>query len=362
MIRAGLIGLGYWGPNLLRNLFDHEKITVNRVCDLNTKKFPELLRRHPQLKVTTDANDLISDPEIDLVVIATPVKTHFELAKKVLRERKHLLVTKPMTHTVWEAVQLVELAERNHSLLMVDHTFVYHPAVDFMKQTIESNRLGKALYFQSQRMNLGLYQPDVSVIYDLMPHDLSILNELIKEDPIEILCYAKNLAQLPQPDLACLQLNYQSNLAASIQATWLSPTKIRDIIIIGEHKMLLYNDTDMMEKVRIYDRGVDYSNPKGLAESYTKFIQYRQGDIFSPALSNAEALKREVCHLVDCLEHKKKPLSDGYEGLRVVRILERAEQVATSQSSWVALRPSSTPPSAATPALGKVSGIFNHRE
>ncbi|MBI1861641.1 MAG: Gfo/Idh/MocA family oxidoreductase [Deltaproteobacteria bacterium] len=337
MIRAGIIGIGYWGPNLLRNLIDNPEITVVAACDLNAARWKQLGRRFQSVEFTTDPGSLIKNNGLDLIVIATPVHGHFELAKLALQNGKHVLITKPLAKTEIECRQLLDLSHKHHRLLMVDHTFVYHPAVQYLKGLVRQNGLGELLYFHSSRMNLGLYQPDVSVIYDLMPHDLSILNELIDEDPVEISVSAKHAARLPQPDIAYMHLNYASNFVASIQASWLCPTKVRETIVTGRQKMAIYDDVDVVQKIKVFDKGVNSIEFSDREKNYTHFLQYRQGDIQAPAIPGTEALKLEIDHLVDCLTHNKTPRTDGYQGLRVVRLLETADTLARTNGCWTSL-------------------------
>ncbi len=337
MIRTGIIGIGYWGPNLLRNLADNPKINVVSACDLNAARWGTLEHRYPSVSFSTDTHALLKNPGIDLIVISTPVQSHYELAKAAIENGKHVLITKPLAKTEIECRRLLDLSLKHQKIVMVDHTFVYHPAVRYLKNLVNQNGLGELLYFHSSRMNLGLYQPDVSVIYDLMPHDLSILNELIHEDPVEISVSAKNVARLPQPDIAYLHLNYASSFVASIQASWLCPTKVRETIITGRKKMAIYDDVDVVQKIKIFDKGVDSSEFADREKNYTQFLQYRQGDIQAPAVPSTEALQLEIDHLVDCLEHGKTPQTDAYQGLRVVRLLETADNLARSNSCWSSL-------------------------
>lgn len=339
MIHAAIVGVGYWGPNLLRNLVDHPDVKVKWICDANPKRLAHVGWRFAALPTTQRYSDIIQDASVDLVVIATPVHTHFDLAVRALNSGKHVLLTKPMASSEEECRRLIDLAARRNKILMVDHTFVYHPAVAHLRTLVQSGALGELLYFQSSRMNLGLYQPDVSVILDLMPHDLSILNELIAEDPVEISVQAKHAAGMPQPDIAYLNLNYQSNFIASIQASWLSPSKIRETILTGKKKMVVYDDTNVVERIKIYDKGIETLNVADRQECYTKFLQYRQGDVASPTLPNVEALKVEIDHLVQCIRYQKIPRTDGYQGLRVVRLLEHADRIAREKRCWVPLKP-----------------------
>lgn len=338
MIRAAVIGVGYWGPNLLRNLVAHPEIDVKWVCDLDERRLGEMKARYPHLTPTKHHSDLLRDTSVDLIVVATPVKSHYPLAMAALRAGKHVLLTKPMAPTETECLALIEQAEKEKKLLMVDHTYVYHPAVAAIKEMVANQRLGDLLYYHSSRMNLGLYQPDVSVIYDLMPHDLSILMELVSTEPVEISVSSKHVARFPQPDVAFMHLNYQSDFIATIQVSWLSPSKIRQTIVTGRKKMVLYDDMDVLQKIRVFDKGVDALEACDKQLAYTQYIKYRQGDIYSPAIPETEALKLEVEHLVDCLSRGATPRTSGLQGLRVVRILERADRLARSNRCWMPLQ------------------------
>lgn len=337
MIRAAIVGVGYWGPNLLRNLSEHPEIQVRWMCDSSSDRLKKLAGKYPNVPGTTRYVDIITDGSVDLVVVATPVQSHFDLVCQALNAGKHVLVTKPMAITEADCRVMIELAEKRRRVLMVDHTFAYHPAVDCLKTLTQKKALGELLYFQSSRMNLGLYQSDVSVIYDLMPHDLSILSEIIDEDPLEISVSAKCAARLPQPDIAFMNLNYESQFMASIQASWLSPQKVRQVTLTGSQKMVVYDDMDVVQKIKVYDKGIETLSNISREESYTRFIQYRQGDIYAPAIPNTEALRLEIDHLVDCIYHDKLPRTGGYQGLRVVRLLEKADELARSNRCWAPL-------------------------
>lgn len=337
MIRAGIVGVGYWGPNLLRNLSDNPEISVRWMCDLSSDTLKKLMPRYPSVPTTTRYADLLSDHSLDLIVVATPVQSHFDLVCQALNAGKHVLVTKPMAITEADCRIMIDLAEKRRRVLMVDHTFAYHPAVAHLKSMVQKNELGDLLYFQSSRMNLGLYQSDVSVIYDLMPHDLSILSELVNEDPVEISVSAKCAAKLPQADIAFMNLNFESHFIASVQASWLSPSKVRQVTLTGTKKMVVYDDMDVVQKVKVFDKGIETLANTSREESYTRFIQYRQGDMLAPAIPNTEALKIEIEHLVHCIYNDQVPRTSGYQGLRVVRLLEKADELAKSNRCWAPL-------------------------
>jgi len=335
MIKAAIIGVGYWGPNLLRNLMQHPGIEVKWLCDLDEKCMAKQQMLYPHIETTKDFKDIIKDPTIDLVVLSTPVHSHCSLGTAILKSKKHLLVTKPMAMNTLECEQLIEAAEKNKCVLMVDHTFVYHPAVRYLRDTVRSGELGKLLYYHSSRLNLGLYQPDVTVVEDLMPHDLSILAEITSEEPTEINVVVKNLAGLPKPDHAHVSLSYDSGFVAFVDVSWLSPSKVRLTTVTGTKKMIRYDDTDVANKIKVFDKGIEQVKYQNKEESYTKYIRYRHGSVFCPEIGTEEALAVEIRHLVECIESNKKPHTDGIAGLKVVKIIERASEIAQSSHCWV---------------------------
>ncbi len=321
-----MVGCGYWGPNLIRNFFEHDRVELKMVCDQVAAKMEKIGKRYPTVGLTTDYPDLLRDPNVDAIVIATPVHTHFPLAKAALEAGKHVLVEKPMCMTSAECMELIALAEERQLTLMVDHTFVYHGAVRRMKAQIESGELGEILYFDSVRVNLGLFQSDINVVWDLAPHDLSIMDYLLQRIPHTIhasgACHAGNNLE----DVAYITLNFEDNLIAHFHVSWLSPVKIRQMLIGGTRKMIVYDDLQPMEKIRIYDKGIDIHPHETDEERYQNLIKYRIGDMHSPVLDLTEALRVEVDHFVDCVLNGKRPITDGEAGLRVVQILEAANK------------------------------------
>lgn len=324
-LSVGVVGCGYWGPNLVRNFYENEQVELRYVCDLAHEKLAKLARRYPTVITTADFQELLDDPTLDAIAIATPVHTHFKLADLALQAGKHVLVEKPMCMTSVECEQLIALADRKKKVLMVDHTFAYHGAVSLIKEVIERGELGEILYFDSVRINLGLFQSDVNVVWDLAPHDLSIMDYLLGQTPKTVhatgACHAGNGVE----DIAYITLTFENNTIAHFNVSWLSPVKVRQILIGGTKKMIVYDDLTPMEKVRIYDKGISISEEtRGYNSQYVNQVQYRIGDMHSPVIDITEALKIEVAHFVDCVINGKKPITDGRAGLRTVQILEAA--------------------------------------
>lgn len=323
-LSVGVVGCGYWGPNLIRNFYENDQVQLRYVCDLYPDKLAKIGRRYPIVKTTTKYQDLLSDPTLDAIVIATPVHTHFRLAQQALSAGKHVLVEKPMCMNSVECSALVALADERKKVLMVDHTFAYHGAVRRIKQDIEQGQLGEILYFDSVRINLGLFQSDVNVIWDLAPHDLAIMDYLLDRTPHTVhatgSCHAGNGIE----DIAYITLNFENNLIAHFNVSWLSPVKVRQMLIGGTKKMIAYDDLSPMEKIRVYDKGISISENQSSNSNYVNLISYRVGDMLAPVYDLSEALKVEVAHFVDCVVHGQTPITDGRSGLRVVRILEAA--------------------------------------
>jgi predicted dehydrogenase len=322
MIRFGVIGYGYWGPNVVRNLRSLDSVKLVAICDQNEAALRRVRQAYPDVFVTSDSSELLSSPDIDAIAVITPVWTHFELAKRALQNGKHVFVEKPFTSTSSQAEELIELAEKNNLQIMVDHTFLFTGAVRKVRQLIEDNTLGKLYYYDSTRVNLGLFQHDVNVIWDLAPHDLSIVDYLIGERPEAIVATGeKHLNGLT--DIAFITLYFPDNVIAHINVNWLSPVKVRTTLIGGEKKMLVWNDLEADEKIKVYDRGVQMNSREGV---YNLLVSYRSGDMWSPKIEATEALKAELSYFVDCIHNSEVPINDGMAGLRVVRMLEAAEE------------------------------------
>ncbi len=322
MIRFGVIGYGYWGPNVVRNLRSLESAQVVTICDKSTSALRRAKQAYPDVQVATDASELLSSPDIDAIAVITPVWTHFELAKSALRNGKHVFVEKPFTSTSHQAEELIELAEKNNLRIMVDHTFLFTGAVKKIHQLINDNTLGKLYYYDSTRVNLGLFQHDVNVLWDLAPHDLAIVDYLIGKRPEAIVATGEaHLNGLT--DIAFMTAYFPDNVIAHINVNWLSPVKVRTTLIGGEKKMLVWNDLEADEKIKVYDRGVQMGGREGV---YDLLVSYRSGDMWAPKIEATEALKAELAYFVDCIRNNNAPFNDGMAGLRVVRMLEAAEE------------------------------------
>ena len=322
MIRVGVIGYGYWGPNLVRNFADNPDCQVVAVCDGNSSRAQLAQRRCPGTLITSNAQELISHPDIDAVAIATPVNSHFALGKAALEAGKHLLVEKPLTASAVEAEILIAEAEKRGLVLMVDHTFLFTGAVRKIKSLLDSGELGECRYYDSVRVNLGLFQPDVNVIWDLAVHDLSIMDYLLPSTPRAVSATGIGHVEGCGQSIAYMTCFFNENLIAHIHVNWLSPVKIRRTLLGGNRKMVLYDDVEPSEKIKVYDKGVSISEkPEAV---FQKMIQYRVGDMAAPQLDTREALAVEVAEFVRCIETGAKPLSDGASGLRIVKLLEAA--------------------------------------
>ncbi|MEA5503138.1 Gfo/Idh/MocA family oxidoreductase [Halotia wernerae UHCC 0503] len=334
-INIGVIGYGYWGPNLVRNFAEIPDVQVTKVSDFKPELLAKVQARYPSIQVTTDCQDIFTDPKIDAVVIATPVSTHFDLALAALQAGKHVLVEKPMTASSKQAKRLIEEAEKRQLVLMVDHTFVYTGAVRKMHDLIATNQLGDIYYYDSVRVNLGLFQHDVNVIWDLAVHDLSIMNYVLPSQPYAV--SATGISHVPgEPEnIAYLTCFFESNLIAHFHVNWLAPVKVRRTLIGGSQRMIVYDDLEPSEKVKIYDKGITVN---GNSESmYEMLIGYRTGDMWSPKLDMTEALRTEGLHFIDCINQGKRPITDGEAGLQTVKILEAATQSIKQRGQLVEL-------------------------
>ena len=322
MINVGIIGCGYWGPNLIRNFNWLPNSNMLVCCDRDAKQLERMQRLYPGVETTTEPEALFKDPRVDAIGIATPVFTHYELAREALLNGKHVFLEKPMTHSVETCLSLIEIAETMERVLMVGHTFEYTAAVNKTKEFIKAGELGEPLYISSIRVNLGLFQPDINVTWDLAPHDISIITYLLGQVPESVNCQGKSHYQKGIEDVATLTLNYENGVVAFIQSSWLDPNKIRKTTIVGSKKMLVYNDVEPQEKIKIYDKGVD---APPYYDTYGDFqFSYRYGDIYSPRLEDYEPLRKQCEHFIDCIERGLQPRTDGYSGLRVVSVLEAA--------------------------------------
>lgn len=322
-MNIGIIGYGYWGPNLLRNFSETPGVNVLWCADSRPQRCELARKRYPSLATTARIEDVLTDSRVDAVAIATPVSTHYALAKLALEHGKHVLVEKPMTRTVAEGEELVELARRKGVLLMVDHTFIYTGAVKKTKALIESGELGNLYYFDSVRVNLGLFQHDIDVLWDLAPHALSILTHLIPQRPTHVTAVGSDHTGSGLVDVAYMTVHYADSFLAHFHVNWLSPVKVRQILIGGSRRMLVYDDMEPSEKLRLYDRGININTKEGI---YSTLVDYRMGDMWAPKLDIREALAAECEHIAQCVHEQKTPQSDGQAGLSVVRLLEAASK------------------------------------
>jgi predicted dehydrogenase len=336
MIRIGVIGYGYWGPNLVRNFAETPGLMLACVADLNPKMLEIVQMRYPGVKTTTRFEDMLNDPSIDAIAIATPVSTHFELGLAALKADKHLWLEKPMTQTSAQARQLVEEAEKRKRVLIVDHTFIYTGAVRMIADLIQSGDLGRIYYYDSTRVNLGLFQHDVNVISDLAVHDFSILDYLLGEQPVAVSAVGTSHVPNTPENVAFITLSYDSGMIAHTNVNWLAPVKVRQILIGGNNKMIVYNDLEPSEKIKIYDKGINFTdNPQQI---YEMRVGYRTGDMWAPHIDATEALRVEGTHFVDCIENGKVPLTDGLLGLRVVELIEAATRSMSEHGRSVRLK------------------------
>jgi predicted dehydrogenase len=322
MIRFGVIGYGYWGPNIVRNIRAVDSAQVVAVCDRSSAALQRAKQLYPEVRVTTDTKDLLTAPDIDAIAVITPVSTHFDLAKRALLNGKHVFVEKPFTATSAQAEELVDLAERKNLRIMVDHTFLFTGSVRKIRQLMDDGTLGKLYYYDSTRVNLGLFQHDVDVIWDLAPHDLSIVDYLIGK-PAEAVVATGQAHVNGLTDVAYMTIYYPDKVIAHINVNWLSPVKVRLALIGGEKKMIVWNDLVGDEKIRVYDKGVNTAPREGV---HDLLVGYRSGDMWAPRLENMEALKAELGYFVECIETSTVPFNDGLAGLRVVRMLEAAQE------------------------------------
>jgi len=333
MIRVGVVGYGYWGPNVVRNLQGIDYARVVAVCDKNQSALKPLKRAYPEIATMSDSSELVSSKDIDAVAVITPVWTHFELAKAALENGKHIFVEKPFTSNTEQANELINLAEKKNLTIMVDHTFLFTGAVRKIRQLVEDGTIGCLYYYDSTRVNLGLFQHDVNVLWDLAPHDLSIMDFLIQEKPEGVIATGERHLN-GHVDVAYMTIYFPHNIIAHINVNWLSPVKVRTTLIGGEKKMLVWNDLEADEKIKVYDKGVHMDNREGV---YNLLVNYRAGDMWAPRVEQIEALRSELTYFVDCVQGNKKPHNDGQAGCRVVQMLEAADKSLKSKGEMVRL-------------------------
>ena len=335
-VRLGVIGYGYWGPNIVRNAGSLDNCDLAAICDQNPAALKRAGKLYPGVKLTSDAAEVLRSPDIDAIAVVTPVWTHYELAKQALENGKHVFVEKPFTSTSAQAEELIELAQKKNLQIMVDHTFLFTGAVRKIRELVDKGALGSLYYFDSTRVNLGLFQHDVSVVWDLAPHDLSIMDYVLREKAEAVVATgAKHVNDLA--DMAFITVYFPGNLIAHINVNWLSPVKVRMTLIGGKDKMLVWNDLEPDEKIKIYDKGVDITNGQGV---YDLLVSYRSGDVWAPKVEQTEALRLELSYFVDCILKNQTPMNDGAAGLRVVRLLEAAEESLNQRGRAVSIKSS----------------------
>jgi predicted dehydrogenase len=321
MIRIGVIGYGYWGPNIVRNLQGLDSTRAEMICDSSPAAQGRARKTYPNIRIVSDANEVLRSPDIDAVAVITPVWTHYELTKAALENGKHVFIEKPFASSSAQAQELIELAAQKNLTIMVDHTFLFTGAVRKIRELTESGALGDLYYYDSLRVNLGLFQHDVSVIWDLAPHDLAIMDHIIKGDPEAIVATGERHLNGVE-DVAYMTIYFPRNVIAHINVNWLSPVKIRTTLIGGQKKMVVWNDLVADEKIRVYDKGVQIASGEGIRDL---LVSYRTGDMWAPQVEQVEALHVELNYFADCIVNGKTPFNDGHAGLRVVRMLEAAE-------------------------------------
>lgn len=325
----GVIGFGYWGPNVVRNLTSIDGAQVVAIAEMSPAARKRAQKAHPGIKVTADASELMAAKDIDAIAVITPVWTHYELAKAALENGKHVFVEKPLTSNTEQGERLIELAHKKGLRMMVDHTFLFTGAVKKIKQLLDEGLLGKLYYYDSTRVNLGLFQHDINVLWDLAPHDLSIMDFLIKARPEAVSATGQRHLNGCE-DVAYMTLYFPENVIAHINVNWLSPVKVRTTLIGGEKRMLVWNDLEADEKLKVYDKGVNITNREGV---YDLLVSYRSGDMWAPQLEQAEALRKELTYFVECISAGRDPFNDGCAGLRVVKMLEAASESLSKRGS-----------------------------
>jgi predicted dehydrogenase len=332
-VNFGVIGYGYWGPNVVRNLASLDGSHVIAIAEVSPAARMRAQKAYPGVKITADASEVVSSAEIDAVAVVTPVWTHYELVKAALENGKHVFVEKPFTSNAAQGEELINLALQKNLKIMVDHTFLFTGAVKKISQLLDEGTLGNLYYYDSTRVNLGLFQHDVNVLWDLAPHDLSIMDYLIKTSPEAIVATGQNHLN-GHEDVAFMTLYFPQNVIAHINVNWLSPVKVRTTLIGGEKRMLVWNDLEADEKVKVYDKGVNITSREGV---YELLVHYRTGDMWSPQLEQVEALRQELTYFVECVSNGREPFNDGSAGLRVVKMLEAASESMGKRGSLVYL-------------------------
>jgi len=337
MIGVGVLGYGYWGPNLVRNFSEAPGCRVVAVSDMRAQRLEALRGRYPAVRATTDYREVVNAPDVDAVAIATPVSTHFDLGMAALRAGKHLLIEKPLAATSDEALELIEEAERRKRVLLAEHTFIYTGAVRKIRELVADGGIGDVYYYDSVRVNLGLFQHDVNVIWDLAVHDLAIMDFILGKEAVAVSATGVSHLEGGPEDIAYVTLFFEDRLIAHVHVSWLAPVKVRRTLIGGNRKMIVYDDLEPSEKVKVYDKGITVTESSDAA--YQMRVGYRSGDMWAPRIDITEALSVMVRHFAQCIEQNQTPTTDGYAGLRVVRILEAATRSMADRGRVVELKP-----------------------
>ncbi|MFN3408128.1 MAG: Gfo/Idh/MocA family protein [Limisphaerales bacterium] len=337
-IRVAVVGCGYWGPNLVRNLSQTAGCEVVLVCDASENRLRHMKGLYPAVPGTTRFEDVIENPNVDAVIVATPVRFHYPMGKAALEAGKHVFIEKPLARTVAECEELMALSEAKGLVLMVGHTFLFSPAVNRMKEIIESGDIGKVRYISASRLNLGLFQKDINVAWDLAPHDLSIILHLLEASPISVGCQGSCHVARGIEDVTTMYLNFKHDCCAMVQSSWLDPKKVRQMTVVGSRRMIVYDDMEPLEKIKVYDARVE------APPNYDTFAQlnyqYHHGDVYIPYIRQDEPLKMEMRHFIECIREGIQPICGGPEGTEVVRILEGANQSLRQNGVSVSLVPS----------------------
>lgn len=329
----GVIGYGYWGPNIVRNLMSLEGSQVRAIAEISPAARARAQKAYPGVTVTANASEVLTSPDIDAIAVVSPVWTHYELTKAALENGKHVFVEKPFTSTAAQGEELVNLALQKNLTVMVDHTFLFTGAVKKISQLIDDGALGSLYYYDSTRVNLGLFQHDINVLWDLAPHDLSIMDYLIKTKPEAVVATGQGHLN-GHEDVAYMTIYFPDRVIAHINVNWLSPVKVRTTLIGGEKRMVVWNDLEADEKIKIYDKGVEITSREGV---YDLLVSYRSGDMWAPQLEQVEALRQELNYFVECVNSGQEPRNGAAAGLRVVKMLEAASESLSKRGSLVYL-------------------------
>ena len=336
-LKTGVVGCGYWGPNLVRNLRQSQDCELKVLCDTSEARLNHMRRLYPEVATSRRFEDLLENPELDALVIATPVRFHYEMARAALSVGKHVFIEKPIARTEAEAQELVSLADSQGLVLMVGHTFLFSPAVRRMKEIIDAGDIGHVQYISARRLNLGLFQKDINVAWDLAPHDISILLYLLEESPLSVSCQGSSHVSRGIEDVTMMYLNFRKNRCAFIHNSWLDPKKVRQMTVVGSQRMIVYDDTEPLEKLKIYDARVEVPPHYDTFAEFT--YSYHYGDAYVPYIKQDEPLKLECQHFLDCVRKRREPVTSGRLGLDVVRILEAADESLKQQGASISLEP-----------------------